>query len=121
MVAQIIISREDSTSFCSMGSVQDDASLVSALGGALANFAVEMGLSDSVTNEANFSQFQNGLLVTKRVNINSHSPSLMIAIRDFDDLKDYHHLFLIDYGSKLTEKVITSFEKTYTSEGAVPH
>ena len=120
MVAQIIISQEDSTSFFSMGSVQDDATLVSALGGALANFAVEMGLSDIGTTNANYSKFQNGVLITKGLNIANYRPSLMIAIRDFGELEQYHYMFLIEYGTLLANKVITKFEKMYSGSGQVP-
>ena len=120
MVAQLIISQEDSTSFFSMGSVQDDATLVSALGGALANFAVEMGLSDIGTTNANYSKFQNGVLITKGLNIANYRPSLMIAIRDFGELEQYHYMFLIDYGTLLANKIITKFEKMYSGSGQIP-
>ncbi|MBD3192024.1 MAG: hypothetical protein GF308_15360 [Candidatus Heimdallarchaeota archaeon] len=120
MVAQIIISREDSTNFFSIGSVQDDASLVSALGGALTNFAIEMGLSEVETNNANYSKFQNGLLISEWLEINGHQPFLMIAIKDFENLEEYHNLFLREYGAVLARKIITTFEKMYSGEGEVP-
>jgi hypothetical protein len=120
LVAQIIVSHEDSTSFFSIGTVQDDASLVSALGGALASFAVEMGLSDIGTTNANYSKFQNGVLISKWLTIGNHKPSLMIAIRDFDNLEQYHHMFLIDYGTLLAQKIITSYEKLYAGDGEIP-
>ncbi|MHA1742698.1 MAG: hypothetical protein ACTSV6_00435, partial [Candidatus Heimdallarchaeota archaeon] len=72
MDAQIIICREDNTDFLSLGFIQTDTSLVSALGGALANFAQEIGLaSDEPNLEAasidtlNLSRFQNGILASK--------------------------------------------------------
>lgn len=120
LVAQIIISREDSTNFFSIGSVQDDASLVSALGGALTNFAIEMGLSEVETNNANYSKFQNGLLISEWLEINTHRPFLMIAIKDFENLGEYHNLFLREYGATLARKIITTFEKLYSGEGEVP-
>ncbi|MHA1308758.1 MAG: hypothetical protein ACTSQN_15885 [Candidatus Heimdallarchaeota archaeon] len=119
-MAQIIVSHEDSTSFFSIGTVQDDASLVSALGGALASFAVEMGLSDIGTTNANYSKFQNGVLISKWLTIGNHKPSLMIAIRDFENLEQYHHMFLIDYGTLLAQKIITIYEKLYTGDGEIP-
>ncbi|MEA2070447.1 MAG: hypothetical protein U9O98_04070 [Asgard group archaeon] len=121
MVGQIIVSREDSTSFFSIGSVKDDASLVSALGGALTNFAIEMGLSDTRTSNANYSKFQNGVLISKQLSISDHSPSLLIAVKDLGDLEQYHYLFLIEYGSVLAETIIKSFERMYDSQGAIPH
>ena len=120
MVAQIIISHEDTTNFFSIGTVQDDASLVSALGGALASFAVEMGLSDIGTTNANYSKFQNGVLISKWLTVGNHKPSLMIAIRDFDNLEQYHHMFLIEYGTLLAQKIISSYEKLYSGDGEVP-
>ncbi|MFW9922376.1 MAG: hypothetical protein ACFFDW_03705 [Candidatus Thorarchaeota archaeon] len=120
MVAQIIVSREDSTSFFSLGSVQDDASLVSALGGALASFAVEMGLSDIGTSNANYPKFQNGVLISKWLEIGNYRPSLMIAIRNFDNLEQYHHIFLLDYGTILAKRVILKFDKLYSSSGEIP-
>ena len=45
MDSQIIISKEDNTDFFSLGYIQTDTSLVSALGGALASFAEEIGLA----------------------------------------------------------------------------
>ena len=113
LVAQIIISHEDTTSFFSIGSVQDDAALVSALGGALASFAIEMGLSDIGATNANYSKFQNGVLISKWLELGNYKPSLMIAIRDFGDLEQYHHMFLIDYGTLLANKIISKFEKMY--------
>ena len=109
LVAQIIISQEDSTSFFSIGSVQDDATLVSALGGALASFAVEMGLSEFGTTNANYSKFPNGVLISKVLQIGNFNPSIMIAIRNFDNLEQYHHMFLIDYATVLANKVIGTF------------
>ncbi|NHJ06000.1 MAG: hypothetical protein EAX90_14325 [Candidatus Heimdallarchaeota archaeon] len=120
MVAQIIISKEDSTSFFSIGSVQDDATLVSALGGALASFAVEMGLSDIGATNANYSKFQNGVLITKWIEVANYRPSLMIAIRDFNDLEQYHYMFLIDYGTILANKIIGKYEKMFSGSGEVP-
>lgn len=120
LVAQIIISHEDTTSFFSIGSVQDDAALVSALGGALASFAIEMGLSDIGNTNANYSRFQNGVLISKWLEIGNYKPSIMIAIRDFGDLEQYHHMFLIDYGTLLTNKILSNFEKLYTGGGQVP-
>ncbi len=120
LVAQIIISHENTTSFFSIGSVQDDAALVSALGGALASFAIEMGLSDIGATNANYSKFQNGVLISKWLEIDNYKPSIMIAIRDFGDLEQYHHMFLIDYGTLLANKIISAFEKLYTGGGQVP-
>ncbi len=120
LVAQIIISHEDTTSFFSIGSVQDDAALVSALGGALASFAIEMGLSDIGATNANYSKFQNGVLISKWLEIDNYKPSIMIAIRDFGDLEQYHHMFLIDYGTLLANKIISTFEKLYTGGGEIP-
>ncbi|NHJ83852.1 MAG: hypothetical protein FK734_00235 [Asgard group archaeon] len=120
MVSQIIISKEDSTSFYSIGTVQDDATLVSALGGALASFAIEMGLSESDTTQANYSRFQNGILISKWLQIGNHRPSLMIALRDFENIEQYQQMFLIDYGANLARKIISTFEKYYTGEGQVP-
>lgn len=120
MVSQIIISHENSTSFFSIGSVQDDATLVSALGGALASFAVEMGLSDTGTTQANFSKFQNGILISKWLEINNFNPQLMIAIRGYDNLAEYQQMFLVDYGTLFAKKMLTVYEKLYQSEGAIP-
>ncbi|MHA1503563.1 MAG: hypothetical protein ACTSPT_00075 [Candidatus Heimdallarchaeota archaeon] len=120
MVAQIIVSHEDTTSFFSIGTVQDDASLVSALGGALASFAVEMGLSDIGTTNANYSKFQNGVLISKWLTVGNHKPSLMIAIRDFENLEQYHHMFLIDFGTLIAQKIISTYEKLYAGDGEVP-
>ncbi len=120
MVSQIIISHEDSTSFFSIGSVQDDASLVSALGGALASFAIEMGLSDTGTTQANYSRFQNGILISKWLEIDNHRPSLMIALRGFENIAQYQQMFLIDYGTLITKKIITTYEKMYVGDGEIP-
>ena len=120
MVAQIIVSQEDSTSFFSIGSVQDDAALVSALGGALASFAVEMGLSDIGTTNANYSRFQNGVLISKWLEIDNYRPSIMIAVRDYGDLEQYHYMFLIDYGSLIATRVVNQYEKMYASSGEIP-
>ncbi|MCF2144361.1 MAG: hypothetical protein K9W42_11730 [Candidatus Heimdallarchaeota archaeon] len=120
VVSQIIISQEDSTSFFSMGSIQNDATLVSALGGALSSFAVEIGLADSEATQANFSRFKNGILISKWLTIGEHHPLLMIAVRDFPDLEPYHQMFLLEYGSALAKAILTKFEKVYQSRGAVP-
>jgi len=120
VVSQIIISQEDSTGFFSIGSVQNDATLVSALGGALSSFAVEIGLSDSETAQANYSKFKNGILISKWLTIGMHHPMLMIAVRGFKDLASYHQMFLLEYGSLLAEKILTKYEKVYESQGAVP-
>ncbi|NHK30274.1 MAG: hypothetical protein FK730_02910 [Asgard group archaeon] len=120
MVSQIIISHENSTSFFSIGSVQDDATLVSALGGALASFAVEMGLSDTGTTQANYSKFQNGILISKWLEINNYNPSLMIAIRGYENLEEYQQMFLVDYGTLIAKNMLSIYEKYYQSEGAIP-
>ncbi|MBN1329265.1 MAG: hypothetical protein JXA54_07305 [Candidatus Heimdallarchaeota archaeon] len=121
MVSQIIISNENSTSFFSIGSVQDDATLVSALGGALASFAIEMGLSDTGTTQANYSKFQNGILISKWLEIGNYKPSIMIAVRGFDNLQSYQQVFLIDYGTLLTQKILSVYEKLYASYGPIPN
>jgi len=121
LVSQIIISHEDSTSFFSIGSVQDDATLVSALGGALASFAIEMGLSDTGATQANYSKFQNGILISKWLEVGNHKPSLMIAVRGYDNLQQYQQMFLIDYGTLLVNKIVTMYEKLYAGAGEVPH
>ena len=88
MDAQIIISREDNTDFLSLGYIQTDTSLVSALGGALTNFAEEIGLAgeqreEDKTNSINFSRFQNGILASKMVRVNNHTPIILIAVKGF--------------------------------------
>ncbi|MHA1356376.1 MAG: hypothetical protein ACTSR1_14515, partial [Candidatus Heimdallarchaeota archaeon] len=91
-----------------------------ALGGALASFAVEMGLSDIGTTNANYSKFQNGVLISKWLTVGNHKPSLMIAIRDFENLEQYHHMFLIDFGTLIAQKIISTYEKLYAGDGEVP-
>ena len=72
MDSQIIISREDNTDFLSLGYIQTDTSLVSALGGALASFAEEIGLGgdkssthEKKSSSINLSRFPNGVIASK--------------------------------------------------------
>ncbi len=128
MDAQIIISREDNTDFLSIGFIQTDTSLVSALGGALANFAEEIGLagdrasgekSETKKDAINFSRFQNGILVSKIVPVKEHNPIILIAIKGFDG-EDRELDFVVDYASELAKQIVTKFEAEYSSIGIVP-
>jgi len=115
--SQIIISREDNTDFLSIGFIQTDTSLVSALGGALANFAQEIGLAednavdkktDKTKDRINFSRFQNGVLASKIVPVKEHNPIVLIAIKGYDGLdKDLD--FVVEYASELTSQIVTKF------------
>ena len=128
MDSQIIISREDNTDFLSIGFIQTDTSLVSALGGALANFAEEIGLagdktvdkkSEATKDRINFSRFQNGVLASKIVPVKEHNPIVLIAIKGYDG-EDKDLDFVVDYASELTSQIVTKFEKDYSSIGIVP-
>lgn len=132
MDAQIIISREDNTDFFSIGYIQTDTSLVSALGGALNSFAEEIGLTErgnrassseniviSEDGNINFSRFQNGILASKMIRVGEHTPIILIALRKFDG-KDEEVNFIVDYATLLAQQVVTNFESYYTSMGAVP-
>jgi len=125
--AQIIISREDNTDFLSLGFIQTDTSLISALGGALANFAQEIGLAGDKTTEKtkskkdaiNFSRFQNGILASKIVPVRNHNPIILIAIRGYEG-EDRELNFIIDYASELATSIVTRFEDVYSSIGLIP-
>ena len=125
--AQIIISREDNTDFLSLGFIQTDTSLISALGGALANFAQEIGLTGDKTDEkikskraaTNFSRFQNGILASKIVPVRSHNPIILIAIRGYEG-EDRELNFIVDYASELAVSIVSRFEDVYSSIGLVP-
>ncbi|NHJ47394.1 MAG: hypothetical protein FK733_06350 [Asgard group archaeon] len=124
MDAQIIISREDNTDFLSLGYIQTDTSLVSALGGALTNFAEEIGLAgeqreEDKLNNINFSRFQNGILASKMVRVNEHTPIILIAVKGFSG-KDSELNFLVDYASLLAKGIVTKFEDHYSSIGLIP-
>ncbi|MCE7745329.1 MAG: hypothetical protein GPJ52_09370 [Candidatus Heimdallarchaeota archaeon] len=128
MDAQIIISREDNTDFLSLGFIQTDTSLVSALGGALANFAQEIGLAGDKTDEKtkskrdaiNFSRFQNGILASKIVPVLNHNPIILIAIRGYEG-DDRELNFIVDYASELATSIVSRFEDVYSSIGLIPH
>ncbi len=125
--AQIIISREDNTDFISLGFIQTDTSLVSALGGALANFAQEIGLAGEKTDEksksksgaTNFSRFQNGILASKIIPVRNHNPIILIAIRGYDG-EDRKLDFIVDYASELATSIVTKFDDIYSSIGLIP-
>lgn len=125
--AQIIISREDNTDFVSLGFIQTDTSLVSALGGALANFAQEIGLAGDKTDEKtkskrdriNFSRFQNGILASKIVPVRNHNPIILIAIKGYEG-EDKELNFIVDYASELAISIVTRFEEVYSSIGLIP-
>ncbi|MCK5045919.1 MAG: hypothetical protein KAS22_05020, partial [Candidatus Heimdallarchaeota archaeon] len=127
MDAQIIISREDNTDFISLGFIQTDTSLVSALGGALANFAQEIGLAGDKTDEKskskrdaiNFSRFQNGILASKIVPVRNHNPIILIAIRGYEG-EDRKLDFIVDYASELATSIVTKFDDIYSSIGLIP-
>ena len=121
---QIIISREDNTDFLSLGYIQTDTSLVSALGGALTNFAEEIGLGgkDDTTNrksKVNFSRFPNGILASKMVPVGEHAPIVLIAIKGFEGA-DKELDFIIEYAEELAKAIVTKFETEYTSIGIIP-
>ena len=85
MDSQIIISREDHTDFLSLGYIQTDTSLVSALGGALASFAEEIGLggdkssTESKRNSSiNLSRFPNGVIASKMVVVGEQTPVILV-------------------------------------------
>ena len=125
--AQIIICREDNTDFLSLGFIQTDTSLVSALGGALADFAQEIGLaSDEPNLEAaasidtlNLSRFQNGILASKAIRVGDHSPIILIAIKGFEG-EDKCLDFIALYATELARVIVTTFENEYTAIGLVP-
>ncbi|MBN1329262.1 MAG: hypothetical protein JXA54_07290 [Candidatus Heimdallarchaeota archaeon] len=125
MDAQIIISREDNTDFASIGFIQTDTSLISALGGALANFAQEIGLAGEVEtsgkkkNSINFSRFQNGILASKIVQVKNHTPIILIAIKGFEG-EDKDLDFVVDFASVLAQEIVIKFESDYTSIGLIP-
>lgn len=121
---QIIISREDNTDFLSLGYIQTDTSLVSALGGALTNFAEEIGLggNDVATNKrskVNFSRFPNGILASKMVPVGDNSPIILIAIKGFEGA-DRELDFIIEYAEELAKAIVTKFVNEYTSIGIIP-
>jgi len=120
---QIIISREDNTDFLSLGYIQTDTSLVSALGGALTNFAEEIGLggNDDANrrSKVNFSRFPNGILASKMVPVGESSPIILIAIKGFEGAdKDLD--FVIEYAEELAKGIVTKFMDQYTSIGIIP-
>jgi len=125
--AQIIISREDNTDFVSLGFIQTDTSLVSALGGALANFAQEIGLAGDKTTEKtksqkeaiNFSRFQNGILASKIVPVKNHNPIILIAIKGYEG-EDKELNFIVDYATELATSIVTRFDADYSSIGLIP-
>ncbi|NHJ83855.1 MAG: hypothetical protein FK734_00250 [Asgard group archaeon] len=126
MDTQIIISREDNTDFISLGYIQTDTSLVSALGGALANFAEEIGLAGNQATQAstknntiNFSRFQNGVLASKIVPVGEHNPIVLIAVRGFEG-EDKELDVIIDYATLLAQAIVKKCEKEYSSIGIVP-
>ena len=103
--SQIIISKEDNTDFFSLGYIQTDTSLVSALGGALASFAEEIGLATKEQtpdskNSINFSRFQNGILASKMIAVGDSNPIILIAIRGFDG-EDKELNVIVDYAEAL--------------------
>ena len=120
---QIIISREDNTDFLSLGYIQTDTSLVSALGGALTNFAEEIGLggNDDANRKSkvNFSRFPNGILASKMVPVGEHSPIILIAIKGFEGA-DKELDFVIEYAEELAKGIVTKFMDQYTSIGIIP-
>lgn len=123
---QIIISREDNTDFLSLGYIQTDTSLVSALGGALTNFAEEIGLAgerraerDTPPEGINFSRFQNGILASKMIQVNEHTPIILIAVRGFNG-NERELNFLVEYASLLATNIVTKFNEEYSSIGLIP-
>ncbi|NHJ41299.1 MAG: hypothetical protein FK731_14805, partial [Asgard group archaeon] len=126
MDAQIIISREDNTDFLSLGFIQTDTSLVSALGGALTNFAEEIGLAgekrvdrDTPPDGINYSRFQNGILASKMIQVNEHTPIILIAIKGFNG-NERELNFLVEYASLLAKNIVTKFNEQYSSIGLIP-
>jgi len=122
--SQIIISREDNTDFVSLGYIQTDTSLVAALGGALASFAEEIGLTNNKTtedrfNSINFSRFQNGILASKMVKAGEQTPIILIAIKDFEG-EDKELDFIVEYAELTAKAIVDRFIDEYTSIGIVP-
>jgi len=124
--AQIIICREDNTDFFSLGFIQTDTSLVSALGGALASFAQEIGLaSDETATESsamdtlNLSRFQNGILASKIVKVKDHTPIVLIAIKGFEG-QDKDLDFVATYATEMARAIVTRFESEYVTIGLLP-
>jgi len=120
---QIIISREDNTDFLSLGYIQTDTSLVSALGGALTNFAEEIGLGgndeSNRKSKVNFSRFPNGILASKMVPVGEHSPIILLAIKGFEGA-DKELDFVLEYAEELAKGIVTKFMAEYTSIGIIP-
>ena len=126
MDSQIIISREDNTDFLSLGYIQTDTSLVSALGGALASFAEEIGLSDNNSNaekrnnsSINLSRFPNGIIASKMVAVGEERPIILIAIKGYEG-QDKELNFIVEFGETLAKAIVTRFESEYTSIGIIP-
>lgn len=123
--SQIIISREDNTDFLSLGYIQTDTSLVSALGGALASFAEEIGLSgdkssiEQKNSSINLSRFPNGVIASKMVVVGEQTPVILIAIRGYSG-PDNELNFIVDFAEVLANEIVTKFESYYTSIGLVP-
>ncbi|MFW9922373.1 MAG: hypothetical protein ACFFDW_03690, partial [Candidatus Thorarchaeota archaeon] len=126
MDSQIIISKEDNTDFLSIGYIQTDTSLVSALGGALSSFAEEIGLSGNnssstkaAENTINFSRFPNGILASKMVTVQGQTPIILLAMRGYEgDDKDLN--FMVDFAEVLANQIITKFMSEYQSIGIIP-
>jgi hypothetical protein len=133
MDAQIIISREDNTDFLSLGNIQTDTSLVSALGGALADFAAELGLTKKEeineekdiiqparkSKEFNISKFQKGILASNVIPVGDHQPVVLMAVKEFQGT-DEELAFLTDYATILTKEIVQGFEKYYSIIGFIP-
>ncbi len=126
MDSQIIISREDNTDFLSLGYIQTDTSLVSALGGALASFAEEIGLSGDKSSpeykrntSINLSRFPNGIIASKIVVVGEQSPVILVAIRGYSG-PDKDLDFIVSFAEVLAKEIVTKFEPEYTSIGLVP-
>ncbi len=126
MDSQIIISREDNTDFLSLGYIQTDTSLVSALGGALASFAEEIGLGGDKSSpeykknsSINLSRFPNGVIVSKMVVVGEQNPVILVAIRGYSG-PDKDLNFIVNFAEVLAKEIVTKFESHYTSIGLVP-
>lgn len=124
--SQIIISREDNTDFLSLGYIQTDTSLVSALGGALASFAEEIGLGGNKSSteqrnnsSLNLSRFPNGVIASKMVVVGEQNPIILIAIKGYTG-PDKDLDFIVSFAEVLANKIVSKFESYYTSIGLVP-
>jgi len=124
--SQIIISREDNTDFLSLGYIQTDTSLVSALGGALASFAEEIGLGGDKSASAeiksssiNLSRFPNGVIASKMVVVGEQNPIILIAIKGYTG-SDKELNFLVNFAEVLAKEIVIKFESYYTSIGLIP-